>query len=237
MAIKPLQVLRALPPLIRDPYDIPAILDVFDGTADLPPIRRAYERMVAGLSEEEQQRLEELTDRVHDLEALDRMEPGTFGRAYADFMSSHGYDQEYYLNLSPGSVEAFQKHWTMRRFARTHDFHHTMLGLSGSLADEIGLQVFNLINFGEPWGAATIALLPYMVARWGDTRRIVDRLRRCVSAGRKMESLFLFPWEEHLETSIVELRARFGVPPEGLIPLEDQGKGVYQQPSAASKKA
>ncbi len=54
-------------------------------------------------------------------------------------------------------------------------------------------------------------------ARWQRSHRGRRGLRRDVAgafrAGRRAEMLALFPWEDHWETSLAEVRALLGVQP------------------------
>jgi ubiquinone biosynthesis protein Coq4 len=184
--------------------------------AEWPPMQWAYARMVAALSPEEREELRKKTLIPLDLAALRAMPKGSVGRAYADYLDEHGYFADYYLRAWPASRETFERNWVMLRWAKTHDFHHVLLGLSGEDPDEIGLQIFNLINFGEPWGAATLLGLPYILLRYKRPLLTLQRVKATVGAGRHMESVLVFPWEDQLLTPVVELRRRFGLPEGGL---------------------
>ena len=217
MALKIGQAARSIPGLLRDPFDLPKEIDLYDGLADLPPVAWAYRRMVAGLPAAEREELRRLTEERVDWGELRALPEASFGRHYLGFMDRHGYVEDYYLLASPGSVDAFGNHWTMLRFARIHDYHHTVLGLSGDADDEAALQVFNTVNFGEPWGWATLPALPVLALRYGRPLRMARRVAACAQAGLRLPELFTFPFERRFDTPLAVLRSELGIPPDGLF--------------------
>ncbi len=217
MGIKLRQALGTLPDLFRDPYDLSRVVELYDALSTWAPIELAYDAMVRGLDATERAALAALTTEPLDIDALTALPSGTLGRGYIDFLEDHDLAPDYWIQAYPASVATTERNWVMHRFAKTHDFHHVVLGASASLPDEIGLQVFNFLNFGEPYGFASVGALPFVMLRypaWKATLRAVWRLGRVAP---RMDNLFLFPWEHHYATPVTALRARFGMPAEGLL--------------------
>jgi hypothetical protein len=76
----------------------------------------------------------------------------------------------------------------------------------------MGLQVFNLRNYQEPFGALALASLPYAALVRGDAPGMIREMVRGWRLGRDLPNLFLSPIEELLALDLDEARARLGIP-------------------------
>ncbi len=219
MAIRVRQLLGITPRIVADPYHLPAVVCVFDALSQFGPVVAGYERMVSHLSPDERRELGALTRAPLDYDAMERLPDGTLGREYMRFLATHGLARDYHLQAYPPAARTFDANWMMLRFAKTHDFHHVALGLDAELPDEIALQIANWVNFREPYGIATVALLPYVLLRYASKGplRILRSMWRTIPQVARVENLFTFRWEEHLETPVVDLRLRLGIPATGLV--------------------
>ncbi len=217
MGLKLWQAVGTLPDLFRDPYDLPRVVELYDALSSWRPIEALYALMVRGVDADTRAELAALTRQPVDVHALAALPAGTLGRAYVDFLAHHGLTHDYYLQAYPPSRATVEANWVMHRFAKTHDFHHVLLGASAELPDEIGLQVFNVLNFGEPFGAASVVALPFVMFRYGERRRTLRAVLRLGRAARRLDNAFLFPWERHYATPVTALRERFRVPANGLL--------------------
>lgn len=219
MGIRIRQLLGITPKIIADPYDLPAVVCVFDALSEFAPVVWGYERMVAHLAPDDRAELEALTAEPIDYGALRDLPEGTLGREFARFLDTYELAPDYYTQAYPPSARTFERNWIMNRFAKTHDFHHVVLGLDAHLPDEIALQIANWINFREPYGIASVALMPYVVLRYvaQGPHNVLRSLWRTLPSVGRFENLFTFPWEHHLETPVVELRRRLGIPAAGLV--------------------
>jgi ubiquinone biosynthesis protein Coq4 len=225
MPLKIRQMARTLPTLVADPFDLPAVVKLFDGMASSSLVRLPYQRMAERLDEADRARLERLTREPVDMEALGRLPRDSFGGAYARWMSICRFSPSYYADVYPPSVALFEAHWPLLRYAKVHDFHHVAMGLGANLPDEIGLQVFNLLNFGEPMGGMTLGLLPYVLARYGQPARTLAQVGRCARLSRRLPDLWIFPFEERYAQPLAELRRELGLPVEGLGDFDIPGAG------------
>ena len=192
MALKIGQAARSIPGLLRDPFGLPNVIDLYDGLADF-----RY-----------------LTCERVDRAAMRELPEDSVGRRHLAFMDHHGYVEDDYLKASRSSTGAFENHWTMLRFARIHDDHHTVLGIPVSVDDEAALQVFNTVNFGEPSGWAA---LPFLVLRHGSPLRMAHRIAVCAPAGLRLPEMFTFPFERRSGTPLRDLRRELEVPEDGLM--------------------
>jgi ubiquinone biosynthesis protein COQ4 len=145
-----------------------------------------------------------------DLERLGRLPEGTLGRAYADFLRSRGLTPEVFDD-APREVADPRAVYVIQRLRQTHDLWHVVTGLETDAAGEIALQAFTFAQIRAP-SSLILALA-------GTLQRVRQRpaLRREVAAafraGRRAEKLALFPWEDHWETPLAEVRAMLGVRP------------------------
>jgi ubiquinone biosynthesis protein COQ4 len=75
-----------------------------------------------------------------DLEALDQLPEGSFGRAYARHMKEHGLRP---FEVSPQfDPEILRRNVFAVRYAVTHDIFHLLLGFDTTLPGEMGVLAF-----------------------------------------------------------------------------------------------
>jgi len=165
---------------------------------DDPRCRRLYEERRA------------LDSTTVDLERLGRLPEGTLGRAYADFMRARGLTPEIF-DGAPEEVADPRAAYVIQRMRQTHDLWHVVTGYETDAASEIALQAFTFAQVRAPSSLilATAGTLRAVRAVPGLPRDVVAAFR----AGRRAEQLALFPWEDHWETPLAELRARLGILP------------------------
>ncbi len=213
------QALGAVRQLVREPYHLESDVQLFDALAEFGPVAGLYRRMVSDLDPSQRAHLESLTRRPVDLESLAALPEGTLGRAYIDWLSSNGLVYDYFLQAFPPSRARLERNWVMLRFAKTHDLHHVVLGLQASVPEETALQVFNLLNFREPYGAASVVGLPWLlwVYREHGVRSTLDLMRRVVPWSWRLPNLFAFPFEDHYADDLVDVRRQLGIPEQGIL--------------------
>ncbi len=220
MGLNVIQLARASARLALEPYHLPSIVEAFDAVAEFKPMVALYERMLGGLPQAERDHLEALSRKPLDLDACRAMPEGTLGRGVAHFLDDNGLFEDYYKRAYAPVVDKLDRNWVMLRFARTHDYHHVVTGLPPDIPGEMALQIINTLNFREPYGLATVALLPWslVVYHRAGVGKTMSTIVRSLWGSRKAQNMFVFPWEDHLETPVVELRRRLGLPEAGLMP-------------------
>lgn len=211
MSIKLSQALTATGGLLRDPTDFAGGVRLFDSVADTRLLRFFYTRMLADLTPEERERLREHTARPVDLAVYARMAPGTLGRAYATYFDVTGFSPESQRIAHPPIAEAFARDWIYERFVRVHDFHHVLLDFSTDVWGEVGLQAFDFVNFGEPFGAMVTFGSPLVAWRCGDPMRLAREIAKGLRLGRGVPNLFAAPFEDWATEDLDGLRRRLGV--------------------------
>ncbi len=140
-----------------------------------------------------------------DLEALKRLPDGTFGRALVDYFESNGFppfhtDQP--LNDDHDYIS--------KRYRETHDCYHVITGYETDDLSEMKLQAFVMGNLGikSPWVILTFGypytglfqhkMLPF---------RYYGIVRQAWTRGRAARPFLEFPFEDHWETPLKEVRA------------------------------
>lgn len=211
MTIKYRQLVVAVYELLKDPFDFPPAVRLCDAVADTWGLRALYERMLGDVSDEERARLRELTARPIDLEALRALPRNTFGHCYAKFFEHRKLSPSAQVDAWPPIAEAFEKNWILYRFPRVHDMHHLLLGFDIDAHGEMGLQMFNLRNFREPFGALAMASLPWTAAIYGDPGRMLREIERGHRLARQTKNLLTAPLEDYFERDIDEVRAELGI--------------------------
>jgi ubiquinone biosynthesis protein COQ4 len=197
--------------LVWDPFDFFGAMIFFDGFADTPALRAAYARMLRDLAPEARERLRALTLEPVDVPALLALPEGTLGRAYGELFRRDGVTPDAQVRAHPGLAETFARDWVYLRFCRVHDFHHVLLGFDVDPQGEMGLQAFNLRNFGEPFAALAMLSAPVTALRYGGAARMAREVRRGWGLGAALPNLFTAPFEAWFEEPLDAVRARVGL--------------------------
>lgn len=143
-----------------------------------------------------------------DLEGLSALPSGTFGKAYANFMTAH--------HLKPFQVSADLEAIARRnvfavRYATTHDMFHVLLGFDTTWAGEMGVLAFAATqrysrHLSIGLGVATIL---YPVLSPMTVRAILSAKRQGIQMGRQAVFLLGQPLEQEWETPLTTLRIRY----------------------------
>lgn len=143
-----------------------------------------------------------------DLDRLGRLPEGTLGRAYADFLRSRGLTPEVF-DGAPSHVSDPRAAYVVQRMRQTHDLWHVVTGYATDAASEIALQAFTFAQVRAPSALilATAGALRGARQAPGLPREAVAAFR----AGRRAQKLAMFPWEDHWETPLAEVRAMLGI--------------------------
>jgi len=151
-----------------------------------------------------------IDSRTIDLDRLGRMQEGTLGRTYADFMRERGLTPEVFDDAPPEVADP-RMAYVIQRLRQTHDLWHVVTGYETDPASEIALQAFTFAQVRAPSSAilAIAGTLHGVPHAPGLPRDVIAAFR----AGRRAEGLALFPWEDHWETPLAELRQRLGLRP------------------------
>lgn len=210
MPLKPLQAARAAVDLTINPMNYNAAMRFGEALADWPVMRGIYQRMIDGVTPAERDHLREITLRPVDLDALGQLPPNTFGYALHRFMADNALNAQAQVDSFPPMAEAMERDWVLKRFARAHDMHHVLADFAVDPAAEIGLQVFDAVNFHEPYGWLALASIPMVIARYGHARRTLGETWRGIRLGRRVKNLLAEPLEDRFAEDLGEVRRSLG---------------------------
>jgi len=146
-----------------------------------------------------------------DLDALAALPAGTLGHAYATFMRSHGLTPNVF-DGSPPDVHDPHAAYVIQRMRQTHDLWHVVSNAETDPAGEVALQAFTFAQVGAPSAGILAAVGTLRGMR--HTRRIVREVVQMFRLGKRAEALAVFPWEDHWETPLTEVRRMLGLPAE-----------------------
>jgi ubiquinone biosynthesis protein Coq4 len=208
--LHPLKLARAVRAVVRitmDPTRLDEVFVLADTAEESPQLAVILERFrshpVFSAAFVERPRL----GRV-DLDALGRLPPGTFGRAYADFMRAHDLSPED-LVLVEGQTDL---DFLRNHLRETHDLWHVVTGFETDVAGELGLQAFYLAQIHGPFPVMLLAvgMLNALLRELDDAPRRVEAIARGWLLGKRAAPLFgqrwAARWEEPLEDLRRELR-------------------------------
>jgi ubiquinone biosynthesis protein COQ4 len=162
-----------------------------------------------------------------DFGALADLPAGSFGRAYYDHIVANNLDRKLasgyrkfhemleasgVLKDMPGDV----KYKTLRGF-QIHDLLHIVTGYDTTPLGEIALQAFGLAQmpnlYNGMWVATVTTRMTYLDPM--SQAPLMDAISAGWQFGRACPNLNLVRWEEMLSRDLKELRAAYGIAPEG----------------------
>ena len=154
----------------------------------------------------------------HDIDALLQLPAGTFGQAYARFMTDNQLSVDYYPRSEPTDDLMYFK----LRVLQTHDLWHVMLGAAPDLPGELEVIGFTIGQLERTLRRERLAVaFLYMMAVAYLTHSIIHpnwkfgvawrRFWCGRSTGLTIRPLFSVKWERMWDQPIAELRAKYMV--------------------------
>jgi ubiquinone biosynthesis protein COQ4 len=157
---------------------------------------------------------------------LELLPDGSLGRAYLDFMQSHGYDADSRAEVQ--YVESEELAYVLQRYREVHDFLHILCGLPPTVLGELGLKWYELVQTQLPMTALSALVGPL---RLSGEEAAVFRARLvpwAASAGRHAVPLLTIPLEELLGEPLHEVRRAYRIEPApDLKALLSQGRAAH----------
>jgi ubiquinone biosynthesis protein COQ4 len=150
-----------------------------------------------------------IDSRTIDLDVLAALPAGTLGRAYAEFMRSHGLTPDVF-DGAPDDIRDPIRAYAVQRLRQTHDLWHVVINAQTDPAGEIALQAFTYAQLHAPSSAILAAIGTLRGAR--EDRAIVRDAIALYRLGRRAGSLATFLWEDHWATPLVDVRRMLGLP-------------------------
>ena len=214
--VRPLDALRAVRALVRDPDDTARVFDVIDALSGRTR-QRVFRRFAAG--EAGRRLLTEkpvLLDVLSDRERLRTFPPGSLGHSYAEFMNRERISAD---GLVEASVESGRdaippdRRWFADRLRDMHDLWHIVTGYQRDLLGESALLAFTYAQTRNPGIGLIVAVAWFKAGRTSPAARPL--LREAYRRGRSAAWLPEQRWEELLERPLASVREslRVGEPP------------------------
>ncbi|MDG2307125.1 MAG: Coq4 family protein [Candidatus Binatia bacterium] len=218
--IRPLDALRGIRGLLRDPDDTEKVFDIIDALSG-----RSLERTFGRFRRTETgaRLLAEQPDLVAVLSDRDRllaMPAGTLGRAYGEFVSREQISADGLIEASERIAERDpsipeDRYWFGGRLRDMHDLWHVVTGYNRDLVGEASLLAFSYAQIQNP-GIGFIVLVAYLRAGSKDIRWARPMIRDGYERGKRAEWLPSQDWEALLSKPLEEVRRDLcvGVPPQ-----------------------
>ena len=193
---------------MRDPNKGDAVATVGEITAG-PALRTILSVMMADM---EGRRIVKDRPRVTDelLEHAKTLPPSSFGRAYADYMTSNEF-----LPSGRPVVQHVQDptlQYVMQRYREAHDFIHAATGCGRTVEDEVALKLFEWYHTGLPIGVlAVVGGSPHLTRETFNAvvtthRQWAERNRpTSTHGGHQVLNYMVVPWDQLLEKSHAEV--------------------------------
>ncbi len=214
--IRPLDALRAVRALLRNPDDTKQVFTIIDALSGNSG-ERMFERFRGTetgrrILAERRSLLARLTDR----DALLALPEGTLGRTYADFTAREkisadglvGASQEGGRRLDFGE----QRRLFGERLRDMHDLWHVVTGYGRDLVGEAALLAFSYAQTRNR-GVGFIVAVAFWRARGAEGRPFRSVLRGGYRRGKAAAWLPGEDWEELLALPLVEVRERLQIGP------------------------
>ncbi len=170
-----------------------------------------------------------------DLAALERLPRGTFGRAFARWMSEQAFEPGMEARDWTGDDELA---YVGRRLSQVHDLWHVLSGYNRDPLGELGMLAFSVGQTATRGFVFILSNVAWRAVcnRWRDDRRLgsplLPYLWRAYRAGRRARYLPALVLEERFGISLADVRRELGIepltasfhpgalPPIGSSPLE-----------------
>ncbi|KAI9007746.1 coenzyme Q biosynthesis protein Coq4-domain-containing protein [Hyaloraphidium curvatum] len=187
--------------------DMVAVLGETTGTSAL---RRIRDRML--LDRDGRRILRErprIGSATVDIARLRSLPPGTFGRAYADWLDDHGVTPD--TRMPVMFVEDAELAYVLQRYREVHDFWHALTGIGVTVEAELALKWFEMVQTGLPM-TVLASLAGPLNLRSDERARLFSRyVPWAVSAAADAKFLMNVYYEELFDRDLGELQKELGI--------------------------
>ncbi|KAJ9086208.1 Ubiquinone biosynthesis protein [Entomophthora muscae] len=153
-----------------------------------------------------------ITKESMNFDNLRLLPSGTFGGEYLRFLEDHGVSPEGRVKVK--YIDDPDLAYVMQRYRETHDFFHTLTGLSISVEAELALKYFEFAQFGLPMNALGAVFGPLALSSESRQAFLSDGLISwALQSGTNARFLLNVQFEECLNVPLDELRKRLNLQP------------------------
>ncbi|MEP0916947.1 Coq4 family protein [Leptolyngbya sp. DQ-M1] len=148
---------------------------------------------------------------VPDIEKLMTYPPASLGYAFAQYISSSGFDPGFYRKIDVVDDATC----LLFRLRQTHDIWHVVTGMSVDVPGEIGLKAFEIAQTRRPLAGVLVAgaFLNTLLNQPEQLGGLLDRIAAGYRMGAKAKPLLAQRWEEHWERPLAHWRSELGIEP------------------------
>ena len=207
---------RAMQRLLADPEQTVAVFDVVEALAGNQP-RRLLARVLRDPEGRRLFRERPLFDPAHaDMDALERLPEGTFGREFARWMRENDFRPGLMDRPREGDPDLV---YLGTRLTQVHDFWHVLSGYNRDPLGELGVLAFSVGQMGTRGFVYIIltVLWQSIRTRWREERKpwspLIPYVWRAWRAGRRARFLPPLLLEEYFPLPLDEVRRKLGIEP------------------------
>jgi len=144
-----------------------------------------------------------------NMEYLSRLPSNSLGGAFASYMNMHGFVIGSRTKVK--YIDDPELAYVMQRYRETHDILHTVCGIPVSVAGEVGLKWFEMVQTGLPM-TTLAALFGTFKAENNKSSHLLEYISYCAAAARTCDPFFNIYFEKCWEEDIGEFRKRIRLP-------------------------
>ncbi|KAL1753515.1 coenzyme Q biosynthesis protein Coq4-domain-containing protein [Schizophyllum commune] len=163
-------------------------------------------------SEEGRQILKErprINTHTVDMEALDKMPEGSFGKSYVTWLHRCGVTPD--TRAPVQYIEDPELAYVMQRYRECHDFYHAIVNMPVSVEYEVAVKAFEFANLGIPMTGLGAALGPLRTTGERRRRLMTEFMPWALRCGSSARSLITVYWEKRWDQNIEDMKREFGI--------------------------
>ena len=207
-----LRTLKGVVGMLRDPHHTESVFDIEDGLRDIEAseLFARHARSLSGVADLMDERY---LAPATNVDALHQLPDGSLGKTYAEHITSHGFDADYFRKR-PVETDV---DYVQMRMRQTHDIWHVMTGFGVGSLGELGLKAFELAQTRRPMSAVitTGGVLRYMLKDPDQLEAMLQYVAYGYHLGSRAKPFLAQRWEEEWELPLDLWRERVGfVAPE-----------------------
>lgn len=200
-----LRTMKGVIGMLRDPHHTESVFDIEDGLRHIEASALSAEHVrslpgVASLMDES------YLAPPADVDALHELPQGSLGKVYAEHITSHGFDADYFRRR-PVETDV---DYVQMRMRQTHDIWHVVTGFGVGSLGELGLKAFELAQTRRPMAAVitTGGVLRYMLKEPEQLESMLQYVAYGYRLGSQAEAFLAQRWELEWELSLEDWRRR-----------------------------
>ena len=200
--------LKGITGMLRDPEHTDSVFDIEDGLRDT----EAYDLALAHIVRHPATKRivdERYLAAPTDIDALQKLAPGSLGHTYARHIVDHGFDADYFRKIAVKT----DLDYVLMRVRQTHDIWHVITGFQPNRIDEIALKAFELAQLRRPMAAVIAAggVMRYLFKEPEQLAEVLHGISLGYRLGLAAEPLLAQRWELEFDVPMEAWRKRLNI--------------------------